>query len=167
MPGLLKIVDRLPDSVRLILAGETPTREDKRAVMKALSSLSSPHRVTLAGWQSDDDLLRLYRTSFALVMPSLGQEPFGLAGMEALSQATPVIAFDAGGLGEWLRTTGGAKVIASGDWPGLVQVVKCLFEETDLRKKMGRQGQSFVEREMTLHRHVDRLEEVFQIYARS
>ena len=99
-------------------------------------------------------------------MPSLWPEPFGLVEIEALSQATPVIAFDVGGLGEWLRATGGGEVIQRGDWQKLGLAVRRLFEEAGTRKVMGEQGQAYVGREMTLHRHVDRLEEMFQAGAR-
>lgn len=166
VPGLLKIADQFPEPVKLILVGEAPTKEENQEVERCLMHLSRPERVTRVGWKSGDDLLRLYRKSFALIMPSLWPEPFGLVGIEALSQATPVIAFDVGGLGEWLRATGGGELISRGDWTKLAEAVKRLFEDDATRKKLGEQGRAYVEREMTLKRHVDRLEETFHVCVR-
>jgi glycosyltransferase involved in cell wall biosynthesis len=159
---LLKIADQFPEPVKLILVGEAPTKEENQEVESCLMRLSHSEKVIRAGWKSGDDLLRLYRKSFAVIMPSLWPEPFGLVGIEALSQATPVIAFDVGGLGEWLRATGGGEVIRRGDWQKLVRAVRRLFENAGTCKEMGMRGQAYVGREMTLQRHVDRLEEMFQ-----
>ena len=162
VPGLLKIADQFPDPVKLILVGEAPTKEENQEVESCLMRLSRPEKVIRAGWKSGEDLLQLYRKSFALIMPSLWPEPFGLVGIEALSQATPVIAFDVGGLGEWLRATGGAELIPRGDWQKMGLAVRRLFEDAGTRKMMGEQGRAYVGRDMTLQRHVDKLEEMFQ-----
>lgn len=160
VPGLLKIAGQFPDPVKLILVGEAPTPEESLEVEEGLKRLS-PDKVAKVGWKSGEDLFWLYRRSFALVMPSLWPEPFGLVGIEALSQGTPVMAFDVGGLGEWLRATGGGEVVPRGDWQGLALAVKRLWEDAGRRKSMGEQGRAYVGREMTLERHVDRLEETW------
>ena len=160
VPGLLKIAGQFPDPVKLILVGEAPTPEESREVEEGLKRLSLD-KVAKVGWRSGEDLLRLYRTSFALIMPSLWPEPFGLVGIEALSQGTPVIAFDVGGLGEWLRATRGGEVVSGGDWQGLGRAVKRLWNDAGMRNSMGERGRDYVSREMTLERHVDRLEMTF------
>ncbi|PTE20594.1 group 1 glycosyl transferase [Cereibacter changlensis JA139] len=45
----------------------------------------------LHGWQDRDGVLRLLRGARALVAPTLGPEPFGLAPVEALSNGVPVL----------------------------------------------------------------------------
>ena len=57
-------------------------------------------------------------------------------------------------------------MIQRSDWQKLWQAVRRLFEEAGTRKEMGKRGQAYVEKEMTLQRHVDRLEETFQTGAR-
>jgi glycosyltransferase involved in cell wall biosynthesis len=161
VPGLLKITDQFPGSVKLILAGQAPTKEVDQAVENILRSLAHPERVIRLGWKSGDEWVQRYRTCFALIMPSLWEEPFGLAAIEALSQATPVIAFEVGGLGEWPGATGGGVIINRGDWPKMVEAVQNLLDDAETRKKSGEQGQAYAAREMTLRRHVDKLEEIF------
>ena len=53
------------------------------------------------GWVDHRRLSALLRGATALLMPSRWQEPFGIAGLEALSVGTPVVAWDSGGVREW------------------------------------------------------------------
>ncbi|HSD30032.1 MAG TPA: glycosyltransferase [Vicinamibacteria bacterium] len=55
----------------------------------------------LLGWVERDRLSGLYRRARALLLPSRWQEPFGIAGLEALTFGVPVVAWESGGVGEW------------------------------------------------------------------
>lgn len=59
--------------------------------------------VVYHGWQSKAQLLQHFRESFLLVFTSIYPEAFGLVGIEALSQGVPVLAFDVGGVKDWLK----------------------------------------------------------------
>jgi glycosyltransferase involved in cell wall biosynthesis len=59
--------------------------------------------VVYHGWQSKAQLLGHFRESFLLVFTSIYPEAFGLVGIEALSQGVPVLAFDVGGVKDWLK----------------------------------------------------------------
>jgi len=51
--------------------------------------------VTFLGWQSDDDVLELYRNCRQLIFP--GEEDFGIVPLEVQACGRPVIAFRRGG----------------------------------------------------------------------
>jgi glycosyltransferase involved in cell wall biosynthesis len=53
------------------------------------------------GWLDHERLSAAYKRARALVMPSRWQEPFGIAGLEALTMGAPVVAWESGGVGEW------------------------------------------------------------------
>jgi len=53
------------------------------------------------GWLDHERLSVLYKRARAVVMPSRWQEPFGIAGLEALTMGAPVAAWESGGVGEW------------------------------------------------------------------
>jgi glycosyltransferase involved in cell wall biosynthesis len=84
-----RVVDEHPNAT-LVLAGP---REDKTP-----PGIEAPWRQTL-GFVSEDDLVTLYRTAEALVMPST-YEGFGLPVLEAMSFGTPVICARASSLPE-------------------------------------------------------------------
>jgi glycosyltransferase involved in cell wall biosynthesis len=56
---------------------------------------------TVLGWLDHPRLAGLYRSAVVVVMPSRWQEPFGIAGLEAVTLGTPVAAWDSGGVSEW------------------------------------------------------------------
>jgi len=55
------------------------------------------------GWLNREQLARAYAQAAVVVMPSRWQEPFGIVGLEALSMGTPVVAWDSGGICEWIN----------------------------------------------------------------
>jgi len=74
----------------LVVAGTGPLREAVEAA-----------GAEVLGWVPHDRLAALLRRARALLMPSRWQEPFGIAGLEALSLGVPVVAWDSGGIREW------------------------------------------------------------------
>ena len=60
-------------------------------------------RVEFAGWLSSKEKSALLTNSDLLVVPSLWPEPFGMVGLEACKHGVPVVAFDSGGVREWLQ----------------------------------------------------------------
>lgn len=75
----------------LRVAGAGPLREE----------LEREDGVELLGWVPHHRMSGIYRSARALLMPSRWQEPFGIAGLEALTMGVPVVAWESGGIGEW------------------------------------------------------------------
>jgi len=74
----------------LVVAGTGPLREQVAAA-----------GAEVRGWVPHRRLPRLFRRARALLMPSRWQEPFGIAGLEALAFGVPVVAWESGGMSEW------------------------------------------------------------------
>jgi glycosyltransferase involved in cell wall biosynthesis len=66
----------------------------------------------------------LYKRAAALVMPSRWQEPFGIAGLEALTLGTPVAAWRSGGVAEW--HPGGTSLVEWGDVDALAGALRAV-----------------------------------------
>jgi glycosyltransferase involved in cell wall biosynthesis len=81
----------------LVVAGTGPLREE----LAARSHDTKGPALEVAGWVDRETLSSLYRRARALVLPSLWQEPFGIAGIEALSFGVPVAAWESGGVSDW------------------------------------------------------------------
>lgn len=62
---------------------------------------AAPSNVRFEGWQNDP--YRYFKTTDVYVFTSLWNEPFGMVGAEAQNHAIPVVAFNGGGVCEWLR----------------------------------------------------------------
>ena len=88
---------------RVIICGSGPEEPELR---KLVAELELEDRVSFIGTRSPAEVRRLMSGALALVVPSLSDETGPIVVPEAFSVGTPVIAADAGGLGEVARTSG-------------------------------------------------------------
>lgn len=86
----------------LIVAGRGEAEEQRaRALAVALGV-----EVEWAGWLSPGALRDAIDRSSAIAVPSLWPEPFGLVGSEAQARGRPAVAYNVGGIGEWIADAG-------------------------------------------------------------
>jgi glycosyltransferase involved in cell wall biosynthesis len=87
---------------RLIVAGRGEDEEQRaRSLAIALGV-----EVEWAGWLAPAALRAALDRSTAIAVPSLWPEPFGLVGSEAQARGRPAVAYDVGGIGEWIADAG-------------------------------------------------------------
>jgi glycosyltransferase involved in cell wall biosynthesis len=148
---------RLGRTIRLLLIGDGPQRAmwEQRAAERRLPS-------TATGWLNGDDRWAALRQATLLALPSSWPEPFGLVGLEAAALGIPAVAFDVGGVREWLRP-GVNGYLAPGDPPraaGLADALVAALNDQDELRAMGSRAIG-VAREMSVDRHLDCLESIF------
>ena len=117
---------------------------------------------TATGWLNGDERWAALRQATLLALPSSWPEPFGLVGLEAAALGIPAVAFDVGGVREWLRP-GVNGYLAPADPPRASTLADALVDalsDGEALKAMGCRAVG-VAREMSLDRHLDRLEEIF------
>jgi glycosyltransferase involved in cell wall biosynthesis len=110
----LEILARLPEAYGLTAIGEGAARE--RAHQRA-HELGLAARVRFLGWLERDELSKVLREIGVVLLPSIRAEGFVMAGPEALRSGTPVVAYDAGGVGEWCDGSS-SRVVGVGDHAG-------------------------------------------------
>jgi len=98
----------------------------------------------LLGWLDQEDLGALLHRARALLFPARWQEPFGILGVQALAQGTPVIVADSGGTGEWSHT--GCIVIPAGAVEAMAAAIRRLADDPELALRLGREGMIMVAR---------------------
>ena len=132
---LLKAMQRLPDAVRLVVAGaEGWGDSDARRLAGDLNVLE---RVTFSGRVSDAELDALYRTARLMAMPSL-YEGFGLPVLEAMTRGTPVVCSNAGALSE---VAGDAALLHDPlDDATLAQHIHAIWHDDTLHAEYRRRG---------------------------
>jgi glycosyltransferase involved in cell wall biosynthesis len=90
----------------LVFAGTGPLRDElERKGFEVL------------GWVPRARIWRVYRRARALLFPPRWQEPFGIAGLEALAMGVPVMAWESGGIAQW--HPGGEGLVEWGDHAAL------------------------------------------------
>ncbi|MFZ9748200.1 MAG: glycosyltransferase family 4 protein [Opitutaceae bacterium] len=113
--------------------------------------------VRMVGFRDDVDALLPHAT--AVIVPSR-EEPFGLAAIEAMACAVPVIAFDVGGLGEVI-SDGAGVAIAPGDVDAMGAELAGLLADPARRHAQAEAGRLAVMARYAPEPHVARLGRIF------
>jgi glycosyltransferase involved in cell wall biosynthesis len=96
----------------------------------------------MLGWLPNNDLKERLRSSIALVFPSHWQEPFGMLGVEALAEGTPVVVADSGGTAEWSDV--GCIRVPRGDVEAMAAAIRRIVGDESLARRLGDEGRSMV-----------------------
>jgi glycosyltransferase involved in cell wall biosynthesis len=152
---------RLPVPIRLTMVGDGPQRPDWEALAAHLGL-----DCTFTGWQDGEGRFDALVRADLLAVPSMWPEPFGLVGLEAGALGVPSIAFDVGGIGEWLQP-GVNGVLVAGRPPRASALADALVDAFSRRAELTamRDGALAVARRMSVTTHLDRLEQIFSAAA--
>ena len=157
IPAVARAGRTLGRTIRLIMAGDGPEREAWRQLARAMHV-----PVEMTGWVSGADRARVYARGMALVVPSLWPEPFGLIGLDAAALGRPAVAFNVGGIGEWLADgVNGTLVEPTQGEKGLASAIAGLLANADQRARMARGAVEAASR-LSVAAHVNALERVLQ-----
>lgn len=116
-----------------------------------------------AGWQDRAGLAALARQVRAVVVPSLGPEPFGLTLVEALACGLPVIVSDRALLAPEIRAAGAGLTFRAGDSGDLADVLARLGADDDLVQALSRNA--VAARERFGKSPEEWCDEILQVYA--
>jgi glycosyltransferase involved in cell wall biosynthesis len=115
-------------------------------------------RVHFTGWLGPGGIETLYGRADVVVCPSVWDEPFGLVGIEAMAHGKPVVAFDVGGIPEWLSDGETGYCLARKDVGGMARALERLLQDPGLATRFGERGRALVHQRFPRERHVDGLE---------
>ena len=118
-------------------------------------------QVRFHGYVSPDRLEPFYREASAFVMSSLWPEPFGMAGPEAMRYGLPVVAFDAGGIQEWLKDGENGFLVRWRDTGAFAARIEQLLQHKELASRMGQCAQESVKKYDPV-RQIATLEKLFE-----
>lgn len=149
----LALLDRDKDWAADVV-GEGPMEQEIRARAAAAGIAA---RVRWHGRVATGEVGRRYAEARMLVMPSRIPESFGLAGIEALACGRPVVAYDSGGIGDWLAHGETGYLVGHGDIPEMARRMAVLLQDDAAVSVMGVAGMARVERLYRAASHVDAL----------
>jgi glycosyltransferase involved in cell wall biosynthesis len=133
-----------------------------RAKCERLSDrLGLKSKVQFNGYVRREELEHYYLEATVLAVSSVWPEPFGMVGPEAMRYGLPVVAFDAGGIREWLTDGENGYVVPWMDTSRFAARLEQLLRDKDLARQMGRRGLERVNRDYDASRQIDTLEALF------
>ncbi|MDD4310370.1 MAG: glycosyltransferase family 4 protein, partial [Candidatus Cloacimonetes bacterium] len=130
----IKALSRVSEPFKFVVLG----RGNDENYLKELSAQLLPGKAEFLGWAADVN--QIYAGADIVVVPSRWQEPFGLVGLEAFSKAKPVVAFDIGGISEWLKHKVNGLLVYPGDSGKLAMAISSLLKNPELRQRYGKAG---------------------------
>lgn len=174
-----------PPSDAVLFAGRVVPSKGARSLVRALAQIAPAARplLRIAGDGPDLDatldeartrevraetlgrldaaaMRNAYEAAAIVAMPSLWGEPFGLVGIEAFARGRPVIAYDAGAIGEWLGDSHGGRAVPIGDERALAEaMVEFLVPDAWQRASESAFAAS---RAYRLDAHVERVEAIYR-----
>lgn len=123
-------------------------------------------RVKFPGFVTQDEITSYYRDASLAVMSSVWPEPFGAVGLEAMRCGLPVVAFDAGGIREWLIDGWNGFLVPWMDRMRYAIAVEELLRDKALARKMGLHGRQWVGERFGFPKYINGLEDLFHRVAR-
>ena len=133
-----------------------------RAACEELSrkrGLSS--RVKFTGYVPPADMAEYYSDASVAVVSSLWPEPFGAVGLEAMRYGLPVVAFDAGGIREWLAHGQSGFLVPWKNCTEFAERVEQLLQYKKVARQLGAKGRDLAREKFSFTNYIDGLENMF------
>lgn len=155
---LLEALQRVRVPFECVILGDG----SHRATCEALRDrLGLRDRVFFRGFVSQEQITEVYRGASLAVMSSVWPEPFGATGLEAMRCGLPVVAFDAGGIREWLLDGRNGYLIPWMDRTAFASAIERLLTDKPLARRLGQQGRQWVGERFGFPAYIRGLEDLF------
>ena len=153
---LLTALGELENPWRCVIAGEGPARAwlEEKARDEGLAE-----RAHFTGWLDAPVLEELYTQAQLVAVPSVWDEPFGLVGLEAMAHSLPVVAFDVGGISEWLAGGETGLLVPRRDAHAFARATDSILSDPERAALMGAAGLRRLRERYSQAAHLSRLEE--------
>jgi glycosyltransferase involved in cell wall biosynthesis len=161
--ALPKASTQLGRKLSLVFAGGGRAQSEWQNNAQQQMSKFKSVEITFRGWLEPEELQDLYLQTDLVVMPSIWPEPLGLGALEAAQQQIPAVAFNVGGISEWLQD-GHNGCLAGGDPPtasGLADaIVRSLADPAKYKRLCN--GAREIACSFTMQNHLSRLTDIFR-----
>jgi glycosyltransferase involved in cell wall biosynthesis len=144
---------------RAILVGDG---QDLAMLRQHCRDLGLDETVEFCGWMDHERAVELMASARVIAFPSMWNEPFGLVGIEAMAVGRPVVAFDVGGVGEWLVSGQTGMLIPRGEIAAFAAAVTRLLMDAALAAEYGAAGAQRVQQSFSKKAHLDIIENVYR-----
>lgn len=146
---LIAALARLDGWRRLDVVGDGSWREPLEKLSRLLGIGS---RVRFHGRLPAAGVSERYREAQVVAFPSRAPESFGLVGLEAMAHGRPVVAYDLGGVREWIVEERTGLLVPVGNVDALARALGELLDQPERARALGEAGR----KEWLAHHGADR-----------
>ena len=139
------------------IVGDGP---DRTMLENLASRLGIRDRLEFTGWLEKPE--SILSQSDVAVFSSRWQEPFGLSGAEAQVHGVPVVAFDVGGVREWLEDGVTGFAVPPKDTQAMADRLAELFQDTTLRHSLGENARRHMQEHFSPKHFLDSFQQLVE-----
>jgi glycogen synthase len=150
IPTLLEAYRLLEGAPSLVLAGRSSPGVEWEL----------PEGVRSVGALPHDQVLSLFRSARAVVVPSVWSDPCPTVVLEAMAAGRPVVAAASGGIVDMVVDGVTGVLVPPGDAPALARAISSVLSEPDSGRALGTAGRNRA-REFTVSAVVERIERMY------
>jgi glycosyltransferase involved in cell wall biosynthesis len=124
--------------------------------------LGLENRVHFKGFVPQAEIKEYYREASVVLMSSVWPEPFGAIGLEGMRYGLPVVAFDAGGIKEWLIDGYNGRLVPWMDKNAFAQRIEELLLDKDHARALGQNALKLASAQFDFSNYISGLEDVLE-----
>ena len=155
---LLRALARVQTPFQAVILGDGNHRAECE---KLCAKLGLRDRVAFKGFIPQEELKGYYKDTSVVTLSSVWPEPIATIGLEVMRYALPVVAFDAGGIKDWLRDGVNGYLVPWMDIDAYAARIDDLLRDKNKARQMGERGLEIVSREYDFDEYLNRLEDLF------
>ncbi len=161
---LLRALAKVTAPFEAVILGDGNQRA---ACEKLAAELGLSGRVHFKGFIPQEELVAYYEDTSVVVVPSVWPEPIATIGLEVMRYALPVVAFDAGGINDWLHDGKNGYLVPWMNTDLFAARLDAILADKVMAREMGERGLELVSREYDFENYISRLQELFTRMAKS
>jgi glycosyltransferase involved in cell wall biosynthesis len=152
----LSYLSKNNSNIKLILDGAGPREE----LQKLCRNLGVENKVFFIRSKCDNDLAKVYASCDVFLFPQ--QITWGLAVVEAMASAKPVIVAKGCGVAEIIQDNVNGMIVENGKADEIAKKIENLITNPSLREKIGRNAETYVKEHLSWEKYARTMEEVFE-----
>jgi glycosyltransferase involved in cell wall biosynthesis len=156
---LIESLARMKEPFECIILGDG---SHKTYCEKLTRKMGLHDRVKFKGFVPQEELKSYYRECSVVAISSVWPEPIATIGLEVMRYALPVVAFDAGGIKDWLINGHNGYLVPWMDRDAFAGRLDELLRDKMKAREMGQKGMALVSEQYDFEKYVAGLESMFR-----
>ena len=156
---LLRSLVHVRSPFELVILGDG---NDRARCEKLARKLGLADRVRFAGFVPQAELKAYYQDASGVLISSIWPEPIATIGLEVMRHSLPVIAFEAGGIRDWLIDGYNGRLVTWCDTRAYAGAIDELLQDKARARAWGEAGLRLVSERYDFARYIGNLEALFR-----
>ncbi|MDB4142975.1 glycosyltransferase family 4 protein [Akkermansiaceae bacterium] len=155
----MKMIHAALPHAELVLLGDG---HDQYMFKQLTRELALEDVVNFLGWVDRETVHAEISKAAVIAFPSIYPEAFGISGIEAMVQGKPVVAFDVGGVSDWLRDGINGSLIPVKNTKAYADALIKILTDQELADQYGAAGHEIAIKEFNEDSHIKALSEIYE-----